>query len=387
MSQRANALVADRLREAADLLEQQNANPFRVRAYRSAADTIATLDEDIEQLAEHGGVEALVALPQVGQGIAAAIVEILHTGRWTQVDRLRGVLDAEHLFQTVPGIGPELALRIHDSLHLDTLEALETAAHDGRLESVPGVGARRAASIRAALASMLSRRRVHYAPPADGPSVEQLLAVDAEYRRKAEAGELPVRLWVMLSEDNAALAARLPGYRVWREAGEHLTVGGIKRWVDGALGSHGAWLLEPYTDLPTSSGLNTRPMSSLVETARLAIQHDFQLCVHAIGDRANREVLDVYEQAFRRNPDKTGLRWRIEHSQHLHPNDIPRFGALGVIPSMQGIHCTSDAPWVPVFNEQRFTMRSAKLGGPDEIFVDPVHVPVNYDYVYSNDVQ
>jgi putative hydrolase len=191
MSERANALVADRLREAADLLEQQNANPFRVRAYRSAADTIATLDEDIEQLAEQGGVEALVALPQVGKGIAAAIVEILHTGRWTQVDRLRGVLDAEHLFQTVPGIGPELAQRIHDSLHVDTLEALEMAAHDGRQESVPGVGARRAASIRAALGSMLSRRRVHHAPQGDGPSVEQLLAVDAEYRRKAEAGELP----------------------------------------------------------------------------------------------------------------------------------------------------------------------------------------------------
>ena len=185
MAQRANALVADRLREAADLLEQQNANPFRVRAYRNAADTIATLDADIEQLAERGGVEALVALPQVGKGIAAAIAEILHTGRWSQVDRLRGVLDAEHLFQTVPGIGPQLAQRIHDSLHLDTLEALEMAAHDGRLESVPGVGARRAASIRAALGSMLSRRRVHYTPQADGPSVEQLLAVDAEYRRKS----------------------------------------------------------------------------------------------------------------------------------------------------------------------------------------------------------
>jgi putative hydrolase len=136
-------------------------------------------------------VEALVALPQVGKGIAAAIVEILHTGRWTQVDRLRGVLDAEQLFQTVPGIGPELARRLHDSLHLDSLEALEMAAHDGRLESVPGVGARRAASIRAALASMLSRRRVHHAPPGAGPSAAQLLAVDAEYRDRAEAGDLP----------------------------------------------------------------------------------------------------------------------------------------------------------------------------------------------------
>jgi len=109
MTERANTLVADRLREAADLLEQQNANPFRIRAYRKAADIVIALDEDIEQLAEVGGLEALVALPGVGKGIAAAILEILHTGRWTQVDRLRGVLDAEHLFQSVPGIGPELA--------------------------------------------------------------------------------------------------------------------------------------------------------------------------------------------------------------------------------------------------------------------------------------
>ncbi len=190
MSERANAIVADRLREAADLLEQQNANPFRVRAYRSAADTVARLDQDIEPLAEEGGAEALAALPHIGKGIAAAILEILHTGRWTQVDRLRGVLDAGHLFQSVPGIGPELAQRIHDSLHVDTLEALEMAAHDGRLELVPGLGARRAASIRAALASMLSRRRVHHPAETNGPSVIQLLAVDAEYRDKAERGEL-----------------------------------------------------------------------------------------------------------------------------------------------------------------------------------------------------
>jgi putative hydrolase len=191
MSQRGNALVADRLREAADLLEQQNANPFRVRAYRSAADSVAGMTQDIGELAEQGGAEALVALPQIGKGIAAAILEILHTGRWSQVDRLRGVLDAEHLFRTVPGIGPELARRIHDALHVDTLESLEMAAHDGRLESVPGVGGRRAASIRAALGSMLSRRRVHYSPRADGPAVPQLLAVDAEYRHKADAGDLP----------------------------------------------------------------------------------------------------------------------------------------------------------------------------------------------------
>ncbi|MGD2073687.1 MAG: helix-hairpin-helix domain-containing protein [Gammaproteobacteria bacterium] len=191
MTDRPNALVADRLREAADLLEQQNANPFRVRAYRGAADTIAGLDEDIEQLVERRGVEGLVALPSVGKGIAAAVVEILQTGRWSQVDRLRGVLDAAQLFQAVPGIGPELAQRIHEHLQVDTLEALEAAAHDGRLESVPGVGARRAAGIRAALASMLSRRRVYQAAAAGGPPVEKLLAVDAEYRDKAQSGQLP----------------------------------------------------------------------------------------------------------------------------------------------------------------------------------------------------
>jgi predicted amidohydrolase YtcJ len=117
---------------------------------------------------------------------------------------------------------------------------------------------------------------------------------------------------------------------------------------DGALGSHGAWLLEPYTDLPTSTGLNTTPMEEIAETARLAIQHGYQLCVHAIGDRANREVLNVFEAAFKANPDKKDLRWRVEHAQHLNPADIPRFGQLGVIASMQGVHCTSDAIFVPV---------------------------------------
>jgi len=92
--------------------------------------------------------------------------------------------------------------------------------------------------------------------------------------------------------------------------------------------------------------LNTYPVEALKETARLAIENDFQLCVHAIGDRGNREVLNVYEEAFTAHPEKKDLRWRIEHAQHLHPDDIPRFGRLGVIASMQGIHCTSDGPWV-----------------------------------------
>jgi predicted amidohydrolase YtcJ len=173
-------------------------------------------------------------------------------------------------------------------------------------------------------------------------------------REMAEAGELPVRLWVMLSEDNAALAARLPGYRVWREAGEHLTVGGIKRWVDGALGSHGAWLLEPYSDLPSATGLNIVTADELAEAARLAAEHRLQLCSHAIGDRANRVTLDVYQEALAPLADGRERRWRVEHAQHLHPDDIGRFAELGVVAAMQPVHCTSDGPWVvPRLGEQR----------------------------------
>ncbi len=166
------------------------------------------------------------------------------------------------------------------------------------------------------------------------------------FERMAEAGELPIRLWVMLAEDNQVLAERLPGYRVHREGGAFLTVGGIKRWIDGALGSHGAWLLEPYSDLPKSTGLNITTPDELRESARLAAEHGLQLCSHAIGDRANRVTLDVYEEALAMVSDGLDRRWRVEHAQHLAPEDIPRFGELGVIAAMQPIHCTSDGPWV-----------------------------------------
>jgi len=166
------------------------------------------------------------------------------------------------------------------------------------------------------------------------------------YKKLADEGRLPVRLYAMINEGNETLKEKLSEYRLLGYADNHLTVRSIKRVFDGALGAHGAWLLEPYSDLPTSVGLNTYPVEALKETARLAIENDFQLCVHAIGDRGNREVLNVYEEAFTAHPEKKDLRWRIEHAQHLHPDDIPRFGRLGVIASMQGIHCTSDGPWV-----------------------------------------
>jgi predicted amidohydrolase YtcJ len=178
------------------------------------------------------------------------------------------------------------------------------------------------------------------------------------YKQLADQGQLPVRLWIMLREGNDALAGQMKRYRTIGNGNNFVTVRAVKRWLDGALGTHGAWLLEPYEDLPTSTGLNTLSIESLQRTAELAVAHDFQLCVHAIGDRANREVLNIFERAFKSAPDSQDLRWRIEHAQHLSPDDIPRFAQLGVIASMQAIHCTSDAPYVL----QRLGMRRAKQG-------------------------
>ena len=145
-----------------------------------------------------------------------------------------------------------------------------------------------------------------------------------------------------------SLMQNLKRTRVVGFADNHLTVRAIKRGIDGALGAHGAWLLQPYEDIPLSRGLkNTRSVASVEEAASLAIKHDYQFCVHAIGDRANREVLDIFERQFKANPSDDSRRWRIEHAQHLHPDDIQRFGKLGVIASMQAVHCTSDAVFVP----------------------------------------
>jgi len=165
-------------------------------------------------------------------------------------------------------------------------------------------------------------------------------------KQMIDQGQIGVRLWVMVREGNEREAPLLAKYRTIDYGKGHLTVRAIKRQIDGALGSRGAWLLEPYSDKPDSTGLNTASIADITETARLAMANDYQLCVHAIGDRANRETLNIFEEAFKANPAKRDLRWRIEHAQHLSAQDIPRFGQLGVIASMQGIHCTSDAPYV-----------------------------------------
>jgi predicted amidohydrolase YtcJ len=169
-----------------------------------------------------------------------------------------------------------------------------------------------------------------------------------DFFKKLEGeGSLPVRLYVMVRrESNEEMDRRLPDYLMLPEGNDFLTVRSIKRQVDGALGPHGAWLLEPYEDLE-SVGLVLEPLDDIMGTARVAIKHGFQVNTHAIGDRGNREILDLYERAFQEvGVDGSDLRWRIEHAQHLHPDDVGRFAALGIIPSMQGIHCTSDGPWV-----------------------------------------
>ena len=165
-------------------------------------------------------------------------------------------------------------------------------------------------------------------------------------KQMVDEQKLGVRLWVMVRQPNAIIGPKLAQYKMIDYADGHLTVRAIKKQIDGALGSRGAWLLAPYSDKPDSSGLETEKVADIEQTAKLAMASGFQLCVHAIGDRANRETLDLFERAFKANPGRTDLRWRVEHAQHLSAADIPRFGKLHVIASMQGIHCTSDAPYV-----------------------------------------
>ena len=168
-----------------------------------------------------------------------------------------------------------------------------------------------------------------------------------DFLRRLEAeGVLPIRLYAMVRfASNDEMAEKLPLYRSPAEENDFLVVRSIKRQIDGALGAHGAWLLEPYADLPTSTGLVLEPEEEIRRTAELAIEHGYQLNTHAIGDKANRRVLDIYGEAFTA-AGAEDHRWRIEHAQHLHPDDFDRFVELDVIASMQGVHCTSDAPWV-----------------------------------------
>jgi predicted amidohydrolase YtcJ len=179
-----------------------------------------------------------------------------------------------------------------------------------------------------------------------------------KYEQLAKEGKMKVRLWAMVRHPADELEGKAGKYKRVNIGNYFYTCNAIKSEVDGALGAFGAWLLEPYTDKPGFKGQNTTDIYDVKRIADMAIANNMQFCVHAIGDRANRVVLDIYEGVMKNHPGKTDLRWRIEHAQHLNPVDIPRFAKYGIIASMQGIHCTSDAPFVV----KRLGVDRARLG-------------------------
>ncbi|MBV1907186.1 MAG: amidohydrolase [Pseudomonadales bacterium] len=186
------------------------------------------------------------------------------------------------------------------------------------------------------------------------------------YKMLEQEGNLPLRLYVMVGgESNQSMAENLAAYLMPAQGNDFLVVRSIKRQTDGALGTHGAWLLEPYADQPNTSGLLSAPISDLERSAELALQFGYQFNTHAIGTRANREMLDLYQRTWSHNAkggkaiSGKALRWRIEHAQHIHPEDVPRFSQLGVIAAIQGIHCASDGPWIASrLGEERAQMTS-----------------------------
>jgi predicted amidohydrolase YtcJ len=179
-----------------------------------------------------------------------------------------------------------------------------------------------------------------------------------KYEELAKNGKLGVRLWAMVRHNSATMAGKLDDYKRIGVGGDFYTCNAIKSEVDGALGAFGAWLLKPYSDKPGFYGQNTTDIYEVKKIADIALQYDMQFCVHAIGDRANNVVLDIYEGVLSQSSQGKNKRWRIEHAQHLDTSDFNRFAEFGIIASMQGIHCTSDAPFV----EKRLGRDRAKYG-------------------------
>ena len=190
---------------------------------------------------------------------------------------------------------------------------------------------------------------------------ESFATIDA-IKKMVDAGDMPLRLYILVDGEEVRPddVDSLVAHRMIDYGNGHLTVRAIGEiTADGALGSRSAWMLAPYDDDPTNTGLNVTSMARIKQIAEIGIAHGFQISVHAIGDRANRETLDLYQSLFAEHHVKSDtLRWRIEHAQHLNPADIPRFGQMGVVASMQGIHACSDAPYVT----PRLGLQRAKEG-------------------------
>lgn len=184
-----NSDVADRLEDVANLLQEQGGNQFRVQAWRAGAATIRRLARPVRDVLGEEGLEGLDRLPGIGPGLARAVRQLVETGRLATLERLRGESDPAALLASVPGIGHTFAKRIHDRLGIESLEELEMAAHDGRLAGLAGMGPKRLAGIRDALATRLRTRR--RASPDPVPDVAELLDVDREYNERVAAGELP----------------------------------------------------------------------------------------------------------------------------------------------------------------------------------------------------
>src|SRR5215813_102454 len=197
------------------------------------------------------------------------------------------------------------------------------------------------------------------------------------FRELIREGRLPLRIYVMLDGADRALAQEWLTRGPEIDPHHHLTIRAFKLFADGALGSRGAALLQPYSDAPDTKGLITTPEDEIYDLARSSLQKGFQVCTHAIGDGANRMVLGSYERALHEVPEARDPRFRVEHAQVLAPEDIPRFAKLGLIPSMQPTHCTSDKAWAekrlgPERVKGAYALRSLLQTG--------VHLPLSSDF-------
>jgi len=178
------------------------------------------------------------------------------------------------------------------------------------------------------------------------------------YKKLADNGELGIRLWAMIRHSHDEMEGNLDQFPIIDRGNCFLTVRAIKSEIDGALGAFGAWLLKPYDDKPGFEGQNTTPITEVSSIAKLAQKHNLQFCIHGIGDKGNRLILDLFDEYMPAKGYENGSRWRVEHAQHLHPDDIKRFSELGAIASMQAVHCTSDSPFV----EKRLGHQRSKEG-------------------------